>query len=103
MIQNFPNSKKTKDEIEHEDAKIIKNLTLWLKRVNFDKYIATRDNPFHLVINYFLAGLAQGFGFILGSTVIIAILLLVLSWLGGIPLIGEWISWVIRVIDGKIG
>jgi hypothetical protein len=74
-------------------------LSTYLERINFQKYLDTHDHPLHLIRTYFLAGIAQGVGFILGSTIVIAVLVYFFGLLGGVPLIGQWVTQIVHVVQ----
>lgn len=43
----------------------------------------------HLMLTNMLGGIAWGFGTVIGATIFVALLVLLLNWLGGIPYIGQ--------------
>ncbi len=96
----MPNTKtKPAPELTHTDVEQISRFAAWLERINFDRYVRSRDHKHPLIINYFLAGLSQGFGFVIGSTVLIALVLSILTFLGGLPLIGNFIGKIVQYVQ----
>ncbi|MEX0621623.1 MAG: DUF5665 domain-containing protein [Candidatus Woykebacteria bacterium] len=52
-----------------------------------------------MVLNNFLGGLAWGFGTVLGATVVVGLGIFVLSKLNTVPILGEFISNILREIQ----
>lgn len=50
----------------------------------------------------FLNGLILGFGTVIGATVLIAILIAVLQNFISIPVVGNWISQIIEVVQANL-
>ncbi|MFS8131066.1 MAG: DUF5665 domain-containing protein [Candidatus Dojkabacteria bacterium] len=49
----------------------------------------------------FVTGLIQGLGFVLGTTVLLALTILILRQFITIPLIGQFVSEIINVVERK--
>lgn len=52
-----------------------------------------------MLFNNFLGGLAWGFGTVLGATLVVALVLLLLSKLDTVPIIGDFISEILKQIE----
>lgn len=51
-----------------------------------------------LMLANFLGGISWGFGSVIGATIVVAIVLILLKSLGGLPVIGSYISEITRAI-----
>jgi len=49
----------------------------------------------------FVTGLVQGLGFILGTTVLLALTVLILRQFITVPVIGSWVGDIINVVERK--
>lgn len=56
-------------------------------------------STWRMILNNFLGGLAWGFGTVLGATVVVGLVVLIISRLGGVPLIGSFFSDILRSIQ----
>ena len=61
--------------------------------------IAVYRKKRHLFLANFLGGLAWGLGSVLGATLIVATMLFILNALGGLPLIGGYITDMAEAIS----
>lgn len=59
-----------------------------------EEYITYLRAPWRVFTANFLAGLARGLGFMLGATVLVAILVALFAWLATMPFVGEWFRWM---------
>lgn len=59
-----------------------------------NEYVAYLRHPIRVFSANFLAGLARGVGFALGATVLVALLVTLLAWMGTFPYVGEWFRWM---------
>ncbi len=51
------------------------------------------------MVNNFLGGLAWGFGTVLGASILAALVILILSRLGTVPLIGHFIARILSEVQ----
>lgn len=65
-------------------------------------YLAGQRNKRRLLALGFLRGLAQGFGAVVGASIVVAMVLWVLGFLTGAPLIGEYFKSVKDSINETI-
>jgi len=54
-----------------------------------------------MVVNNFLGGLAWGFGTVLGATLIVALVIFILSKLGTVPIIGDFVSDILQSLQNQ--
>lgn len=59
-------------------------------------YTRVHISTFKVILNNFLGGLAWGFGTVLGATVVVGLVVLIISRLGGVPLIGSFFSDILQ-------
>jgi hypothetical protein len=72
-------------------------LNTFLKKLDhkvIEEYVTYLKSPGQIMWNNFMAGMARGFGFIFGMTVIVALFGVVIQHLGGLPVIGQIFQWI---------
>jgi hypothetical protein len=77
---------------EREARDALEQVALFLQRSNFNDFLEQQQRPSHLIWKNFLMGLARGFGAVIGATLLVALGLGVIAWVGGLPLIGDLIQ-----------
>ena len=66
-----------------------------VSRSGLDEFARYLRSPWRIVWSNFLAGMFRGLGFIIGATVLLAIIIyLLVQILGNIPVVGEFFQWV---------
>jgi len=70
-----------------------------LNQLNNHKLIQTYNSIPRLLWFHLLKGVAFGLGSVLGATVVLSTLVYVLSQMEFIPIIGEWISAILDVVQ----
>lgn len=70
-----------------------------LQRLNDHKLIRTYNSIPRLLWFHLLKGVAFGLGSVLGATVVLSWLVYVLSQIEFIPVLGDWISEIIKVVQ----
>ena len=83
--------KKNNDQIKELEVSI-KNLT---RQRFFKIYSSFRA----LIFISFIKGLASGLGWVLGATILVSLLTFTLSQIEFIPILGEWVSKLIKEIQ----
>ena len=83
--------KKNNDQIKELEVSI-KNLT---RQRFFKIYSSFRV----LIFISFIKGLASGLGWVLGATILVSLLTFTLSQIEFIPILGEWVSKLIKEIQ----
>ena len=54
-------------------------------------------SPWRIILFNFIAGVARGFGFALGTTLIVAVAVYFISKLINIPIIGYWVAEIVKI------
>ena len=88
--------------MEKETLAGLQKLILMFERMHLAEYLAMLQNPRRMIMVNFVAGLARGFGFILGMTVLMGFALLVLSWMVDLPLVGKYIARVVEIVQQEL-
>ena len=86
------------------NKKILEKLNQIAERIHsiqVAEYIELVRSPRRMIIINFIAGLARGFGFAIGATVLGAIFLIFLFKLGqlNLPVIGEFIARIVKIVQ----
>ncbi len=101
---NLDHDKKTIEKISLKVDEISRNM----EKMKIAEYIDLLDHPRRLMYKNFLAGVARGLGMALGFTIlftilgsaILAFLQQLLLW--NIPLIGDYIAEIIKIVREEI-
>ncbi len=64
-----------------------------------EKGIEIKANLGKMIMNSFFSGLAWGLGTVIGATVIVALLVFIASKLNTAPIVGDYISEIIKQIQ----
>lgn len=80
-------------------TKSITSLTKLVKQLRSERYLQMIENKKKFLFYGFLSGMTRGIGFALGSTLIFALTLWVLSQLISMPFLGDWIARLINYIQ----
>lgn len=82
----------------------LKRLERALIRMRLEEILPTLSNPKRMVWSNFLGGMARGLGIAVGFTVLGALLLLLLKDLAAnnVPVIGDFIAQIIRIVETKL-
>ncbi|NPV52489.1 MAG: hypothetical protein HPY71_03085 [Firmicutes bacterium] len=80
--------------------KKISELSSRLEKAEIAEYIEFLRNPRRIIYVNFISGLARGFGIGLGTTVLLAIFLYLMSHLVtlNLPVIGKFIADIVRIV-----
>jgi uncharacterized membrane protein len=88
--------KKKKQVYDTESMKLEQKLAAMFEARNIEEFIDVRKRPFSLMYWNFIIGLSRGIGFLLGATVVGALLIAfgkhTLVRLGGMPWLGEKVA-----------
>jgi len=52
-----------------------------------------------VILNNFLGGLAWGFGTVLGATLVVALMIIALTQLDGVPILGDFFTGLLETIQ----
>lgn len=82
----------------------LKRLERALIRMRLEELLPTLANPKRLIWANFLGGVARGLGIAVGFAVLGALLILLLKNLAAnnIPVIGDFIAQIIRIVETKL-
>ncbi len=96
----MPEAAMKKTEEEKLERKL-ERLANRLEAMRIAEYLDLLENPKKLIGKNFIAGIARGVGFAVGTTIIFAIIVEVLRRivLMKIPLIGDYLLEIIRLIE----
>jgi hypothetical protein len=88
--------KKKKAAIDKDELALTQKLAVMFEARNIEEFIDARKRPFRLIYWNFIIGLSRGFGFLLGATVVGALMLTFLKHtlhgLGAVPWIGDRVA-----------
>jgi len=68
----------------------------------FEDIVGFIKKPWPLIWINFLIGLARGFGFFLGMTILGALVVVALHWMMDLPLIGRYIAVIITAVKQQL-
>ena len=85
------------------DIAALENLATRLEAMRIADFVEIHGRPWGMIWRSFMAGLARGFGFTLGATVVVAIFMDVLRRLVVIqmPLITDFLNQVLMALNKK--
>jgi len=86
---------------EEKTVNSLEKLANRLESMQIARYLEVLEKPRKLIVTNFIAGIARGLGFAIGTTIIFAIVIEVLRRiiLLNIPLISNYLVDVIRMIE----
>ena len=99
------------ETLTHEAIRLAHKAAIILEKARLEDYMLLLNKPWRMFWLNFWAGLARGVGFIIGTTIIAAILLFLaikglhvaVQHAGGLPWIGDQlqvaIQWVLDIVD----
>lgn len=92
-------------EEERKLQKAIERLSQRMESMRIAEYLDLMQKPYRILYLNFLAGIAKGLGIAVGATIVFAILIEILSRLIvlNLPVIGDWIVEILRIIEAKQG
>lgn len=92
-------------EEESKLLKAIERLSQRMESMRIAEYLDLMQKPYRILYLNFLAGIAKGLGIAVGATIVFAILIEILSRLIvlNLPVIGDWIVEILRIIEAKQG
>lgn len=91
-----------KEKVLVYDMNLMQKVAAMLEAGNIEEFIDVKSRPFRLIFLNFIIGLSRGVGFLLGATVVGAIILAVLKGvfikLGGMPWFGTQIADILLYV-----
>jgi len=88
-----------KEEQQKNLVESIQALTDLVEKLREERYLQIIEDKKKFLWYNFLTGAAKGLGFIIGSTLVLALVLWLLSNLISVPVIGEWIATLMDYIE----
>jgi len=84
-----------------DNLRRLEKISLNLEHSHIADYVALMGKPRKMVILNFMGGLARGFGFGIGFTLLVAVLLYILKFLVGLdlPYIGDFIAQLVQYVE----
>lgn len=89
-------------ELEKDTIRNLNKLALIMERMRLSEYLELIQNPRRLIFMNFVAGVARGFGFVMGMTVLVALALFGLSKMVDLPLIGKYIAKIVEIVHQEL-
>lgn len=90
-------------ELEPEAIRNLGRISLILERMRLSDYVMYMTKPVNVLTMNFFAGLARGLGFGLGMTVLLGVATYALGRMVDLPLIGEYVAKVVKIVHEEIG
>lgn len=83
----------------------ISEISTKIEKMNLAEYVEFMETPRRVLYANFLAGIARGFGFAIGATVLAALFLYVLSRTVelNLPIIGKFIAEIVKIVHEQLG
>lgn len=89
-------------ELEKETIRNLHKLAYMLEGMRLREFVAHMQNPRRMLLTNFAAGVARGFGFIVGMTVVVGLALFVLREMVDLPLIGKYIARIVEIVREEL-
>lgn len=82
----------------------LRNLERILVRTRLEQILQLLANPRRMLLMNFLSGIAKGVGVAIGFTILGAILIIILQSLAvlNIPVIGNFIAEIVRIVNSEL-
>lgn len=81
---------------------LLEGVTSYIERMRIKEYIETIQTPVKLMYVNFLAGVFRGFGMAVGMTVLFALLVYLLHRLAALPVIGNFIAELVKIVTEEL-
>ena len=85
------------DQLSHE----VESLREYLRDIRLQQYIQVLLNTRRIALMSFLSGMMSGLGAVIGVTIVLSLLVYLLTRLEVLPIIGEWIAQIVRIVQQK--
>lgn len=85
--------------MDRDTNKALEALKNELATLNRHRFITIQNSPWRMIGFQFLRGLAFGLGSVVGATLLVSALVYALSTIDFIPIIGDWASQIINLIQ----
>lgn len=83
-----------------DETEVLHEISTQLEKAKFGAYIDLMQNPFRMITLNFFAGIARGFGFAMGFTILGAIVLYAVQRLVvlNLPIIGGVVTEIVKLV-----
>ena len=89
--------KKTKTGLSKKEEEL-KKVEEVMDGLGLAEYMDYMSSPKRVIWTNLLAGIMRGLGFVLGMTVVVALITFIVSYMVAIPVIGEWFLWLKEIL-----
>lgn len=87
-----------KDEKKLSES--IGDLVQLMRALKSEGYLPTKYHRWKFLFYEFFSGIVRGIGFLVGTTIVFAIMIWILSQLVSIPMVGDWLLGLTQYIEG---
>ncbi len=101
-VFSIPDTKKAY-ELEPDTVRYVHRLAQIMERMQLADYLAMMTRPGRVLYVNFIAGLSRGLGFGIGTTIMLALLFYGLGQMVDLPLIGEYVAKIVKIVQQEIG
>lgn len=87
--------------LDHSTIVGLQKLAYLLERMNLSQYLEMMQNKNRIIWNNLIAGVARGFGFTIGMTLLASFLLFLLGSIVDMPLIGRYVAKIVDIVQQR--
>jgi hypothetical protein len=81
---------------------LLEKIAEYLERMKIREYIELIQNPKRIIYLNLLGGIFRGFGMAIGMTFLFAILVYILHKLSALPVIGNYIAEIVKIVKEEL-
>ena len=89
-------------ELEADTLKQLHKLAYVFEKLRLSEYISMLQNTRRLLYINFIAGVARGFGVIIGMTVLMALFLYFMGSLVDAPVVGKYAAKIVTIVQDEL-
>lgn len=89
-------------KIEKELAKEMKDLAKEMRRLKKLDFMRVFAKPWKFMLFALVKGLMVGLGTVLGATILVAVVIYILSKMGEVPLIGDFVESIVEQVETQV-
>lgn len=95
-----PTDRRVMAEFSDRLAELVRGL----EKASIAEYVKFLENPTRMLLVNFVNGMARGFGFAVGFSLIAALFIYLLGYLArlNLPIIGSFIAEVVQLVQGQL-
>ena len=79
----------------------VESLHEYLRNIRLQQYIQALLNTRRIALMSFFSGMMSGLGAVIGATIVFSLLVYLLTRLEVLPIIGEWIARIVKIVQQK--